>query len=536
MPAVDSADKSVAKGSTLFIISDLAESGGILASALGDEYNITTASLSEVVSRTEIPTADPVDLILLDVTLATNAAITICHFLQENPVTAHIPVIMLAVQNSEQYILESFAAGISDYIIKPYKLAIVKVRVSAQLTMIHLQKQAEAANQAKSRFLANMSHEIRTPMNGILGMTRMALETDLNSNQRLLLNNVMGAADNLLDLLNDILDFSKIEAGEMRLTSEEFDLMMFLDNLLSGLRILAEEKGLTFSNKTVPGTIPDAIRTDKLKLRQILTNLLGNAIKFTSQGEVSLDVTSEEEKEGFLNLHFIISDSGIGISPIERNNIFDDFSQADSSTVRNFGGTGLGLAISRQLVELMGGTIRFDSIEGQGSTFHVEIKVAAAQHTVGNNFEAKEQSRHNNLSILLVEDNIFNQQVAQFVLEKDSQHVEIAENGMKALEKLAKQDFDLIFMDIQMPEMDGLVATAVIRKCENGQDTKGLPQLLVRELKKRLVHRRIPIIAMTANTTEDDHQKCLDAGMNNFLTKPFMPEDIYALLDSFDLE
>ncbi len=533
MAVVESVDKSVAENSTLFIISDLAESGAILASALGDEYKIISAPLRDLVSAGGILPADTIDLILLDVTLATDDALAICRTLQRNQLTAHIPVIMLAVQNSEQYILESFSTGISDYIIKPYKLAIIKVRVRAQLTMIHLQKQAESASRAKSRFLANMSHEIRTPMNGILGMTRMALETDLDGKQKQLLKNVMGAAENLLDLLNNILDFSKIEAGEMRLTVEEFDLMLFLDDLLSGLQILAEEKGLSFTNKTVPDTIPAVIKADKAKIRQILINLLGNAIKFTNRGEVNLEVTSGEENDGFSRLHFIVRDSGIGISSSERDSIFEDFSQADSSVVRSFGGTGLGLAISRQLVELMDGSIWFESIEGQGSTFHVEIKVVVVQQSVAGKNTTREQSGKNNLSILVVEDNEFNQQIARFVLEKDGHHVAIAEDGMEAL---AEQDFDLIFMDIQMPEMDGLAATAIIRKCENGQDTVELPQSRARELTKRLFHRHIPIIAMTANTTKDDYQKCLDIGMNYFLSKPFLPEEIYAVLDRLDLE
>ncbi len=535
MVVVESVDKSVTENSTLFIISDLPESGAILASALGDEYKVVSASLCDVVQGRGISPVDTIDLILLDVTLATDDALALCRTLHGSSLTTHIPVIVLAVQHSEKYILETFSTGISDYISKPYTLAILRVRVRAQLTMIHLQKQTELASRAKSRFLANMSHEIRTPMNGILGMTRMALETDLDGKQRQLLSNVMGAAENLLDLLNNILDFSKIEAGEISLVVEEFELMLFLDDLLSGLQILAEEKGLSFSNKTVADAIPPVIKADKAKMRQILVNLLGNAIKFTNKGEVSLEVTSREVQNASFLLHFIIRDSGIGISPSERDCIFEDFSQSDSSVVRSLGGTGLGLAISRQLVELMDGSIWFESTVGQGSTFHVEIKVAVGQHPVAGESTARERSRHNNLSILLVEDNEFNQQIARFVLEKDSHNVVIAENGMEALKKLADQDFDLIFMDIQMPEIDGLAATAIIRECENGRDTAEIPQSLVRALKKRLVHSHIPIIAMTANSTKGDYQNCLDVGMNYFLSKPFLPEDVYAVLDSLDL-
>lgn len=393
--------------------------------------------------------------------------------------------------------------------------------------------QAEAANQAKSVFLANMSHEVRTPMNGILGMTDLVLDTDLTLEQRECLNTVKESAESLLTVINDILDYSKIEAGKLDLEHIEFSVREIVEETMRAQARAAQKKGLALSCDLQP-EVPERLLGDPTRLKQVITNLLGNALKFTERGEVALEVRMEGKAEPnqCVWTRFTVRDTGIGIAKEKQRLIFQAFAQSDDSTTRQYGGTGLGLTISAQLVDMMDGRIWVESEPGLGSRFHVtlpldlpagprrsagaqEQRSSAAVGTAARGVAeliATHPENGRSLRILVVEDNAVNQKLAVELLRKCGHRTSVASDGGEALKLYQQSKFDLVLMDVHMPNMDGFEATAVIRQAEKGTE------------------RHVPIIAITACAMKGDQEKCLSAGMDAYLSKPIRPAELFEVI------
>lgn len=384
-------------------------------------------------------------------------------------------------------------------------------------------EKAEAANLAKSQFLANMSHELRTPMNGIIGLSRLLSEGELAADQRDLAAAVLRSAVSLLFLLNDILDFSKIEAGQLVLEETPFNLKSGLAGAIHLLAPIASEKNLVLDYRYDPNA-PASVIGDPSRINQIATNLLGNAIKFTEQGHVTLTVTAEPGEGDGVLFRIAVEDTGIGITPEQQTKLFRKFSQADASTTRKFGGTGLGLAISKELAEKMGGTITVASEQGKGSVFTATIPLRRTSHaydeqdpvSAGKPHVQAPQSDFSGYRILVVDDHPVNMMLARLQLKKFGfQHIVEATNGLEALDRIeeAKDNFfDIVLLDCQMPDLDGFETCRRIRSAEKGSS------------------HHLPVIALTAHAMQGDRDLCLQAGMDDYLTKPINPEKLLNVL------
>lgn len=357
--------------------------------------------------------------------------------------------------------------------------------------------QALESSKMKTEFLANMSHEFRTPMNGIIGMSELLKETPLNTQQADWLSTISASANSLLKLLNDILDFSKIESGKLNLTLKPFELKPLLMSVIKSLEPSATEKGLSLDMQ-VADNLPDWILSDEMRIRQILLNLIDNAIKFTHRGSIQIQVMLDNENPQQLKI--TVQDTGVGIPEFAKEKLFKAFSQVDGSTTRLYGGTGLGLSMTQKLVYLLGGTIGFDSQEGSGSRFWFTLKLTKALNST-----QTEPRPDGIIHILLVEDNPVNTKIALALLKKLNYSADTAENGAIALEKLATGNYDLVLMDCQMPVKDGYQTTEELRLWDN-------------------VISKTPVIAITANALPDDEEKCYRSGMDDYISKPINPK------------
>ncbi len=463
------------------------------------------------------------DLVMLDVMMPYMDGYEVCKKIKSTPETSGIPVIFITAKNDNDSIIRGFEAGAVDYVAKPFHTRELIMRVNNHIELVRSRREleiardlAEESSKTKSEFLANMSHEIRTPLYGITGMIDLLKTTSLKPQQEEFADVMLSSAKTLLTLIDDILDFSKIEAGELQFESTPFNIGKNLYNAVKILSPKAREKGLLLDFDT-DDKIPSILIGDPTRLNQVVLNLAANAIKFTSRGEVKIKVSLLEKNKELVVLLFQVTDTGIGISQTNMHKLFKTFSQVDASTTRVHGGTGLGLVISKKLTEMMGGEIGVESKVGEGSRFWFTcrlqkpdkdaIKPISQNGTIKNEYQG-------NLKILLAEDNPLNTKVVRLFLNRMGQDVEIAENGIVAVDKYRNGKYDLILMDINMPEMDGYEATRIIRQLEMENKDRG----------------RVQIVAMTANAMSGDKEKCLELGMDDYLSKPFRLPDMKRIL------
>ncbi len=469
-----------------------------------------------------------IELVITDINMPVMNGLQLLEKLSE----ANLPLkcIVISAYTDIENIRTAMNRGAFDFITKPIDFHDLETTINKTFHAIDESREAHvafkerdealkdkehalASERFKQQFLANMSHEIRTPMNSVIGITHLLLRSNLDDQQKKYISMVQAASEQLMSIINDILDISKIEAGKMVFEHIDFNVIEVLTNVKNILAMKADEKHLEFK-LNIPPSIPSVLNGDPTRLAQVFINLVGNAIKFTDQGFVEISAKEISLNNDEAAIEFSVTDSGIGIAPDKLASIFDSFTQANSDTSRKYGGTGLGLTISKQLVELQGGKISLESKAGIGTRFYFTLpfKISSQQKPEEPKADQNDDPVQNlhGIKILLVEDNDFNRIVAEDTLNEYLQNItlEHALNGVEAVDMVAKNSYDLVLMDIQMPEMDGYEATKTIR--------------LMNTIKKH-----IPIMAMTANATPEEINKCFESGVDEYISKPFQTDDLF---------
>lgn len=530
----------------LLVVDDEQSIRDFITDLFKDQYDILQAC-DGTDALVTLESEPGIEIVLLDAMMPGLDGFEVLEILKSNPQMAHLRIIMLSARTDVESKVNAFTAGAVDFVNKPFNVGELAARVSTQLRLSRADAElkqakieADAANRAKSEFLANMSHEIRTPLNAIIGVSELLATTLLDSAQREYVHTIETGGNALLILINDILDYSKIEAGMLELDAVRFVLKDCVEAALDLIRNQVIEKKLAL-NLMLDPLLPRSFIGDDHRLRQIIINLVNNAVKFTEQGGIRVALTGHEITTPrsfaakniagagvFYELVLTVTDTGIGIPADRQSRLFKKFSQVDNSVTRRYGGTGLGLAISQRLAELFGGDITAESsgIPGQGSTFRcvlvmpscLDQQATSEQRAWSDDREDAKRRAFNAppsapavaapppepfppLRILLTEDNPINQQVAMKLLKSLGLSADLAKNGLEAVAAVQRQEYDVILMDVQMPELDGISASRQIRQL--------LPSA-----------QQPIIIALTANATEEDRRACLDAGMNDFVTKP----------------